>query len=48
MVMTEPDQAQCIYGKKTQTYIVLPAKCDSLVMFCLQHYQPKIDRSLVY
>ena len=28
---------------------VLPAKCDSDIMFCLESYQrPIIDRSLVY
>ena len=34
---------------KNATLIVLPAKSDSDVMFCLQSYQGlRIDRSLVY
>ena len=43
------------FGKKSHIYVmmlastVLPAKSDSVVMFCLQSYQGLIiDRSLVY
>ena len=38
-----------IFGSEPGQYIVLPAKSDSEVIFCLQSYQGLIiDRSLVY
>ena len=37
------------YNKAFNLHIILPAKSDSEVMFCLQSYQGLIiDRSLVY
>ena len=43
--------AECKYNVDMLKYIctVLPAKSDSDVLFCLQHYQELIiDKSLVY